>query len=114
MCFRDYLHIYDLINALLLVGADDYDCNEKYYTLGCDTKSTISDAWNIIAENIGGIPIEYDDKELSEMETRSFTSDYTQFRELTGWKPKYSLRYGISDTVMQIKKVLDIQALQEH
>ena len=105
MCFRDYLHIYDIINALLLAGLADGE--RKYYTLGCDNRSSIEDVWNIIAGNLGDIPIEYDDsRELSGMESRSFTSDYTEFKKLTGWKPKYSLRFGIKDTVEKIQKVL--------
>ncbi len=105
MCFRDYLHIYDLITALLVAGVTDGE--RKYYTLGCDNRSTIEDVWNIIAQNLGGIPIEYDDsRKLSDMETRSFTSDYTEFRALTGWNAKYTIRYGIRETVEQIKRVL--------
>ena len=41
------------------------------------------------------------------METRSFTSDYTEFKKLTGWNPKYTLRYGIEESIEQIKKVIN-------
>jgi len=105
-CFRDYLHIYDLIEALLLCGLLK-STKRRYYTLGCRVRSTIGDVWNIIAEYLGDIPIEYDERELSDMETRSFTSDYTQFQELTGWNPKYTIRYGIKESIEQIKKVLN-------
>ena len=95
----------NLITALLVAGVTDGE--RKYYTLGCDNRSTIEDVWNIIAQNLGGIPIEYDDsRKLSDMETRSFTSDYTEFRALTGWNAKYTIRYGIRETVEQIKRVL--------
>jgi nucleoside-diphosphate-sugar epimerase len=106
LCFRDYLHIYDLINALVLAGLQK-STEKRYYTLGCGSRSTIEDVWNIIAEYLGGIPIEYNDKALSDMETRSFTSDYTQFKDLTGWNPKYTLRFGIKESIEQIKKVLN-------
>ena len=106
LCFRDYLHIYDLINALVLAGLQK-STEKRYYTLGCGSRSTIEDVWNIIAEYLGSIPIEYNDKALSDMETRSFTSDYTRFKDLTGWNPKYTLRFGIKESIEQIKKVLN-------
>ena len=105
-CFRDYLHIYDLIEALLLAGLQK-STEKRYYNLGCDNSLTIEDTWNIIAECLNNIPIEYDDRELSDMETRSFTSDYTEFKKLTGWNPKYTLRYGIEESIEQIKKVIN-------
>ena len=106
LCFRDYLHIYDLINALVFAGLQK-STEKRYYTLGCGSRSTIEDVWKIISEYLGGIPIEYNDKALSDMETRSFTSDYTKFKDLTGWNPKYTLRFGIKESIEQIKKVLN-------
>jgi|TARA_B100001094_G_scaffold331741_1_gene401138 nucleoside-diphosphate-sugar epimerase len=109
-CFRDYLHIYDIINALLLAGTSERmfnSLNRKYYTLGCDNNSTIEDAVKLISKNLNDLTIEYNDgKELSDMESRNYVSDYSEFKKLTGWKPKYTLNFGIQDTVQQIQKVL--------
>ena len=103
-CFRDYIYIYDIIEAILLAGL--HKGNKKYYVLGCDEKNTISDVWNTISENLDNIPVEYNDKYLNPMETRSYTADYKSFNELTGWNPKFNIENGIKQTTMEIKKCL--------
>ncbi len=97
MCFRDYLYIYDIVDAFLLAGL--HNGKESYYVLGCDERKTISDVWQIISDNLGGIPITHNDLELNKMETRSYTCDYDKFKKLTGWKPKFSIENGIKETI---------------
>ena len=102
-CYRDYIHIYDIVEAFLLAAI--FDGNESYYVLGCDEKKTISDVWNIISESIGGIPIDYNDKDLNKMETRSYIANYDKFNSLTGWSPKLNIVDGIYKTVFDIKEL---------
>jgi nucleoside-diphosphate-sugar epimerase len=97
ICFRDYIYIYDIVDAFLLAGLCDGE--ESYYVLGCDEKKTISDVWHIISDNLGGIPISYNDLELNKMETRSYIADYSKFKDLTGWYPKFNIERGIRETI---------------
>jgi len=99
-CFRDYIHIYDIIDAILMAGL--FKGNKKYYVLGCNEKTTISDVWNIISENLHNTPIEYNNKDLNMMETRSYTADYKMFNNLTGWYPKFNIKDGICDTISKL------------
>jgi len=93
----DYIHIYDIVEAFLLAAI--FDGNESYYVLGCDEKKTISDVWNIISESLGGIPIDYNDKDLNKMETRSYVANYDKFNSLTGWYPRFNIENGIKETI---------------
>ena len=102
-CFRDYIHIYDIIDAILLAGL--FKGNKKYYVLGCKEKTTISDVWNIISENLNNIPIDYNNKELNMMETRSYTANYKMFNDLTGWYPKFDIKDGICDTISKLEEI---------
>lgn len=101
-CFRDYIHIYDMIDAILMAGL--FKGNKKYYVLGCKEKTTIFDVWNIISENLHNIPIDYNNKELNMMETRSYTANYDAFSNLTGWCPKITMKDGIHDTVKKLEE----------
>ncbi len=105
LCLRDYIYIYDIVEAILLAGI--YDGNRSYYTLGCNEKKTISEVWHIISESLDGVPIEYDNKSLNMMETRSYVADYKRFNELTGWSPKFSIIDGIEKTVSDIRRALN-------
>ena len=102
-CFRDYIHIYDMIDAILMAGL--FKGNKKYYVLGCKEKTTISDVWNIISENLNNIPIDYNNKELNMMETRSYTANYKMFNDLTGWYPKFDIKDGICDTISKLEEI---------
>ncbi len=99
---RDYLYITDLLEALLLAGL--YDGDENYYILGCDNNYTISDVWDIMSENLGGLFIQHVDTNVSKMEKRSYVANYDKFKKLTGWYPKVNINDGIEKTISQFKK----------
>lgn len=101
-CFRDYMHVCDVIDAILMAGL--FKGNKKYYVLGHKEKTTISDVWNIISENLHNIPIDYNNKKLNMMETRSYTANYDAFSNLTGWYPKITIQEGIIDTIKKLKE----------
>lgn len=101
-CFRDYLYITDLLEALLLAGL--YDGDKNYYILGCDNNNTILDVWNIISKNLGGLFIQHNEKNVSKMEKRSYVANYNKFKKLTGWYPKININDGIKKTIFQFKK----------
>jgi len=101
-CFRDYIYIDDVINALLLSGI--YDNNKKYYVIGGGEKKTISQVWNIISEQLSNIPIDYSNQNLDSMEMRNYIGDYSRFSKFTGWSPKIDLQRGIYETIKNLKK----------
>ena len=105
LCFRDYIYIYDIVDAFLLAGLVDGD--ESYYVLGCDEKKTISDVWNIISDKLGGLVIEDNKIDLNKMETRSYTANYSKFKSLTGWYPKFNIENGIEKSISDIKRILN-------
>ena len=101
-CLRDYLHITDLLEALLLAGL--YNGDKNYYVIGCDTTTTISNVWDIIFNFIPNVK-KYinDDKEIDKIENRSYTADYNSFKKLTGWYSKITLNEGIKKTISYFK-----------
>ena len=100
-CLRDFTHISDITNALFL-SAEFWGAYNKTYLIGSKDPKTIEETWGIISK-ILNINIKYDHTELSEMEMRSYTSDYKNFSIDTNWKPTYDLQTGILDTIKRLK-----------
>ena len=105
-CFRDFLFIDDVINALLsacLLGDKLY--NGKSFILGSNQKTTIKDIWYLISRCLGGVPVEIDENyKIHPLEMRSYTGDYSAYKNLTGWEPKISLVDGIEQTISYFQR----------
>ena len=108
-CFRDFLFIDDVINALLMACLiEDNLYNAKYFVLGSNQKRTIKDVWGIISDCMGNLQVELDEYyEIHPLEMRSYTGDYTAYNNLTGWNPKVSLEDGIGRTISFMQKVVN-------
>tara|TARA_E500000331_G_scaffold246546_1_gene236994 strand:- start:368 stop:1291 length:924 start_codon:yes stop_codon:yes gene_type:complete len=104
-CLRDYIHIDDVIKALLHSGI--HNDSQKYYVIGSGDKKTIGQVWNTILQQLSEISIDYKGKKLNSMQMRSYVSNYYKFNKLTTWKPRVKLQTGITDTIKNINKLCE-------
>lgn len=102
---RDYVHVHDVVAAMLAVPAHADDLCGQHFVIGSGEGHTIREAINTVAE-IGeihtGRPVKVThvpaEPVISPIEDRNFIADTTRFTDATGWRPFYGLRDGIDMT----------------
>lgn len=94
--YRDYIYIDDVIEALLLVGADK---STSIYNLGADQPYTVKDIVQKLREISGvedkSIPVY---KANTHLELKYQHMNYAKIKERLGWIPKVGIDEGLTKT----------------
>lgn len=107
---RDYLHIDDLIRALLLSARHLNKLNEnKFYNIGSGESITIKNCFKKIAfilekkynKKIKIKHINFENN-ANEIHKRNYFANYSKFNLVTKWKPKINFNRGINELVKEI------------
>jgi UDP-glucose 4-epimerase len=103
---RDYVYIDDVINAFLAAGVEIKKTSGHYYVIGSGVGHTFAQMTRMVtrlaAKKTGKkVRVAHirPPENLSLIESRNFVANYSKFKQITGWKPKISLRSGVSKTV---------------
>ncbi|MCD6450528.1 MAG: SDR family oxidoreductase [Thermotogaceae bacterium] len=103
---RDMNYVLNTVEGFLQVGLHENSGGEVI-NLGSGREISIGDLANLIADLIGEkIEIEVDQQRIrpEKSEVERLLCDSTKARELTGWKPRYSLEEGLKATISWLKE----------
>lgn len=97
---RDYVHVDDVVEALLRIGSSDASDGHAY-NVGSGTGARMIDVARLIVDIAGGGRIEHVEWPAlaAEIETGDFVADISRIRRELGWMPCVSLRDGLERTV---------------
>lgn len=101
---RDTNYIDDVVEAFLLAAADERT-NGEIYNIG-GTPANLVDLVKMMLEIHGSgdyklVPFPEENKAI---EIGDYIADYSKFRSLTGWTPKWELRNGLEETICYYKE----------
>lgn len=93
---RDYIHISDLVEALLQAGINS-STDGHLYNCGTGKSVEFKEMVELIIKTVGSGKIEYVPwpEDYKKEETGDFENDMSKFYKDTGWKPKIGLEEGI-------------------
>ena len=97
---RDYVHVADVVDALLLMGASDH-ANGRAFNVASGTGMRMIDVANQIIAIAGGGRIEHVEWPAlaQQIETGDFVADVSRAKRELGWEPRRPLRAGLEETV---------------
>lgn len=103
---RDFIHIDDLFDVLMIQMNDIDKFNNDIYNIGGGTKNSASlQELTKVCEKITGEKIKIASiKKDRPADVRSYITDSEKFMNLTGWKPKKNLDLTIKDIAQWIDK----------
>jgi nucleoside-diphosphate-sugar epimerase len=103
---RDYIHIYDVIQAFLFTAMNSHQVNGEHFVLASGKGTTLSEAFHLVADRVklktGFCPsVTHIDPPAgtSAVDSRHFVGDISKIKSLTRWEPKFSLVEGIDQTL---------------
>jgi UDP-glucose 4-epimerase len=102
---RDYIHVDDVVGAMLRVAASPAAWNGTY-NVGSGAGTSLAELARLIVEVAAGGQVEHVPWPESEasVETGGFCADISRIQAAIGWTPKVALREGIGDVIRQLKK----------
>ena len=97
---RDFNYVDDVVNALLMVGANPA-ADGQVFNLGSDEPINFIDLANLLVEINGGGSYEIVPypPERKPIDIGDYYGDYRRIRGKLGWYPKISLREGLQRTL---------------
>lgn len=103
---RDYVYVEDVANAFIKAAANIDQALGRHFVIGSGSGHTITEALNLVSERAAAkngkrALVTHIDPPTpqSPIEARSFIADSTQFTQITGWRPRWSLVEGIDRTI---------------
>jgi len=102
---RDFNHVDDVVDALLLVACSD-EANGQVFNLGADDPISLRDLAELLVEINGSgeirlVPFPPDRKAI---DIGSYYADFQQIHRTLGWTPKVPLRKGLAETLNFYRK----------
>lgn len=107
-CIRDYLYIEDALSAFLIAGMRPEKTPERHYLIGSGEGVSIAELVDRIAEGVsarlGRKPemIVNEQAPVDEGEWRNLVADSSRFRDIAGWRPRFSLAQGLKRTIEEL------------
>jgi UDP-glucose 4-epimerase len=97
---RDFVYVDDAADAFLRAGASNA-CDGDVFNVGGDEPITHRDLVTLLVETAGTGSVRYVDwpPEKKRIDIGSFYSDSTKFQQAVGWRPRVSLKEGLSRTL---------------
>jgi UDP-glucose 4-epimerase len=93
---RDFNHVDDVVDALLLAALDP-KADGEIYNLGCSECISLKDLAGLMVEihGSGSYELVLFPPERKSIDIGDYYSDYTKIKEALGWEPHVSLREGL-------------------
>ena len=105
---RDYIHIEDVVEAMVMVAASPAALNGTY-NVGSGIGTSLAELARLIVDVAGDGKVEHIAWPESEarVETGDFCADISRIKTTIGWTSKVALRDGIGDVISQLRKSPD-------
>jgi nucleoside-diphosphate-sugar epimerase len=102
---RDYIHVDDVVEAMVEVAASPAAWNETY-NVGSGVGTSLAELARLIVEIAAGGKVEHVPWPESEasVETGDFCANVTRIKATIGWTPKVPLREGIGDVINRLRR----------
>lgn len=107
---RDYIFINDVVNAFIEAVIHTENTCGKTYIISSGEKITLKDAFLLIIRIVSELyekdtilTYESMPDTMSEIEKRNFIGDSSAFQNDTNWKPNYTIKNGIVETLKTYK-----------
>lgn len=94
---RDYIHLDDVVNALLLVIARN---TSGVYNIGTAIGTSLEELLTILGKETGKTPVLHK-KESRKFDVEKNILSFQKFNEATGWQPSISLTQGIRKLALE-------------
>lgn len=105
---RDFVFIDDVIEAYSLVG----NLNDKYgeiYNVGSGKQHSVGEITDKIIDIVGNnISVEWGNNFNRQYEPGMWVSDINKIATDIGWKPKYQMQQGLTNTIEWFKKNIEL------
>jgi UDP-glucose 4-epimerase len=97
---RDYIHVDDVVDALVALGASEAS-DGRAYNVGSGIGTRMVDVAGMIVDIVGGGRVQHVawPPLAEQIETGDFVADVSLIRDELGWAPRISLREGLERTV---------------
>lgn len=97
---RDYVHVNDVVDALIAIGLSD-QADGRAYNVASGTGARMIDVANDIIRIAGGGRIDHVEWPAlaKQIETGDFVADVSRAAQELGWVPKWTLQDGLADTI---------------
>lgn len=104
---RDYVHVADVVDALLTMAASDA-ANGRAFNVASGAGTSLIDVANLVIEIAGGGRVEHVEWPplAQQIETGDFVADVSRARRELGWQPRHALRPGLEDTIAHYRAVI--------
>lgn len=104
---RDFNYVDDCVDALLL-AAEKEEVNGQIFNLGDHSPVSLQELADLLVElyGSGSYSIHSFPADRKKIDIGDYYSDFSKFESSTGWKPKISLREGLSRTIEYYKSSL--------
>ena len=104
---RDYVHVADVVDALLVLAASAH-ANGRAYNIASGIGTPLIDVAETIVEIAGGGHVQHVEWPTlaQQIETGDFVADISRARTELGWAPTRALRTGLEDTIAHYRMQL--------
>lgn len=98
---RDYVHVSDIADGLVaLLGADHAE--HRAYNIGTGTEHSVSELIDVLSAAVGReIEVVSEPGRKRRLDRQHLLSDISRMREEIGWEPRYTLRDGLRELVLE-------------
>ncbi len=103
---RDYVHIQDVVQALLLAGLSD-EADGDIFNVGSGSGLSFLQMAEVIVAAVTGASLQYVDwpADAAQVETGDFVADTSRIRSCLGWKASIPFSGGIEDVVARYRQL---------
>jgi CDP-paratose 2-epimerase len=109
---RDILFVEDLVDAFLLAQKNIQKLSGNAFNMGGGPDNTVSLLELIsIIEKLSGEKPPLTFSEWRPSDQKYYVSDYSKFKNLTGWTPKYGTYHGVAALYQWLKENADLPEL---
>lgn len=96
---RNFTHVSDTVEGLLLLGSDASSASYDVFNLGSDSHVRVIDFVKEVHNQLGWSPSSYDFQRDKPVGVASRASDNEKIMEIFGWSPSIEIKEGIGRTI---------------
>lgn len=101
---RDFVYIEDMVEALLVAGVSP-EAIGKTINIATGVSTSVRDITSMIVNMIGSkTTLQYGVKSYRDAEIMELSGDFSQAKEVLGWRPKFTLEEGLKRSIQWFRE----------